>query len=50
MTDRITIANTDTTMLISKSANYSYSPITDVCLPYHVHAFIAETSGFTMVA
>lgn len=47
MTERITIAKTDTTMLICFS--HDILPTWILQEIYHVHAFIAETRGFTML-
>jgi len=50
MVDRITIANMDTTMLISVVSLCSHRfQFAQVAATYHVHAFIAETTGFTMM-
>ena len=48
MTERMTMANTDTTMLQIQSA-YGSTTNRNTRIQYHVHAFIADTSGFTMV-
>lgn len=46
MVDKIRIANTDKTMLVSVSLT---SPLPVIVGPYQVHAFMAETSGFTIL-
>jgi phage gp46-like protein len=47
MTERITIANMDMTMLFTPLAPYPNN--TRRNSPYHDHAFIADTTGFTMM-
>jgi hypothetical protein len=43
------MAKQDTTMLVPSSAFLPVSFHREVLKAYHVHAFIADTSGFTMV-